>query len=170
MKFYEKSIDLELSNMDKSGKKLKANPHFGKSALLTSVQKEIRNISNYLERRQICIDIYMMGRIFEIQLCSLFSEDYLNNLKLSLNEIDNTNIPLMHRIIDVHKDISSIGPVKKDKNIPVGKTQTDIRPLIERKEITTSTIKNINKSLDGLIKLNKKGFECIYTNNELLLL
>ena len=77
MKFYEKSIDLELSNMDKSGKKLKANPRFGKSALLTSVQEEIMNISNYLERRQICIDIYMMGRIFEIQLCSLFSEDYL---------------------------------------------------------------------------------------------
>ena len=170
MKFYEKNIDVELSNMDKTAKELKANPRFSKNALLTGVLEEILNISNYLERRQMCIDIYIMGRVLEIQLCFLFSDSYLNNLKSSLNQINNANVPLMHRIIDVYKDISSIPAVKSDKNISLGKLPTDIRKLDERKISTTNTINNINESLDGILKFNKKGFECVYIDNELLLL
>ena len=117
-----------------------------------------------------CIDIYIMGRVLEIQLCFLFSDSYLNNLKSSLNQINNTNVPLMHRIIDVYKDISSIPAVKSDKNISLGKLPTDIRKLDERKISTTTTITNISESLDGILKFNKYGFECVYLDNELLLL
>ena len=170
MKFYQKNIDIEINNLDKTGKELKNNPRFGKSSLLNKAQEEITNISNYIERHQMCIDIYIMGRVLEIQLCFFFSDGYLNTLKSTLNNINKTHVQLMNRVIDVHTDLFSITAIKEDKNISLGKISTDKRQLEERKENTTATIINIKESIDGILQLNHKGFECIYSDRELLLL
>lgn len=169
LKFYEKNIYFELDRMGTTGKQIKSAKLFTKSET-AELKEEIENNSDFLERRQMCIDLYMMGRILEIQLASIFDKAYLSNFQKIIKEIDNNNTDLMNRVIDIHNDVFSIKSVREEKSISVGKLDSELRILKERKSYTAETIKNISLSVDEIISLDKNGIECLYCNNELHLL
>lgn len=57
-KFYEKSIRLELDRMSTTARDIKAAKFF-KGSEITNLKREIQNVSDYLERQQLSIDLYM---------------------------------------------------------------------------------------------------------------
>lgn len=169
LKFYEKNISFELDKMDHTGRAIKAARLFSKSEI-EELKEEIGNVSNFLERRQACIDLYLMGRILEVQLGSIFNRSYLVNLQKIFREIDSNNLDLMNRIIDIHKDVFSIKSVKEEKSMSIGKLESELRALNKRKTSTSETIESLVSSVDALVSLDKKGFECLYHDNQLHLL
>ena len=159
-KFYEKTISLELEKMVLTGEAIKS----------AELKEEISQVSDSLERRQLCIDLYMMGRVLEIQLSSVYDKTYLDNLRKTLKEIYSNDKIIMNRVIDIHEDVFSIKSVKDEKSIPVGDIKKNLRLLEERKVYLSGSVAGILKSIDGMIEIDKKGVECIYYDNQLHLL
>jgi len=168
-KFYEKNISLELEKMVLTGKAIKSAKIFNKSEI-SELKEEISQVSDSLEKRQLCIDLYMMGRVLEIQLSSVYDKTYLDNLKKSLKEINTNDKILMNRVIDLHEDVFSIKSVKDEKSIPVGDIKKNLRLLEERKVNLSESVSGILTSIDGMIEIDNKGVECLYYDNQLHLL
>lgn len=99
----------------------------------------------------------------------LVKKAYAEDVIVQLPSLAN-NTSLMNRVLDIHNDVFSIKAIREEKSISVGKLDSQLRALKERKAYTAETIRNISLSVEEIISLDKNGIECLYCNNELHLL
>jgi len=170
MKFYEKTIIAEQERMSVTGTELKSGWIKRKNSHLQDLKEEIKNTSDFLERRQICIDLYMKGRVLEIQLASIYNHGYLSDFRRILEEIGESNTDLMHKVLDVYKEVIVIHAVKEDKSMEIGGLEANRRALEQRYAYTSEAIGQFSSAIDGVLLLDKKGMECLYDGEELHLL
>jgi hypothetical protein len=168
-KFYEKSIRLELDRMSTTAQAIKAATFF-KGSEIADLKREIQNVSDYLERQQLSIDLYMLGRILEIQLSNLYEPQYLKSFQQSIKVIEESGRSLITNVKDIHQDIFEIKSVKENQDIPVGVLTRNLRSLEERKTRNSESMLSISASIDDLISRGEKGTECLYCDNKLYLL
>lgn len=168
MKFYEKNIHNELDDMCKNGKDIKS-ARINYNDEVKSLLSNVSTVSNYMERHQICLDLYMIGSISEVQLASAYDEDYLNNLKTNLNILQKKNSELIDHARDIHKDCFSISRVRDDKTIEIGKIEMKMREFETRKTVTDRSILDLVNGVNGITDLNRDGMECIYSDKQLYL-
>ena len=167
-KFYEKTLSSELDSMVATAKEIKDSFRTGR--YIEDLKVEIQNISDYLDKRQMCIDLYMMGRMLELKLASIFHEDYLMNLRAVLIDLKSNNHNIMKRVVDIHMDTFSLQKVKDEPSIPVGELRNKLRILQDRESYTSDNIDNIVAGVDEIRDLDRRGIECFYYNGQLHLL
>jgi hypothetical protein len=168
-KFYEKSIHIELDQMSNTGKAIKAATFF-KGSEIADLKSKIQNVSDYLEKQQLSIDLYMVGRVFEIQLSSLYDSQYLKNFQQSIGHIEENGRNLINHVSDIHQDLFEIKRVKENQDIQVGERTRNLRRLKERKAKNSESVASISASIDDLMKMDEKGAECLYCDNQLFLI
>ena len=168
MKFYEKTIQSELGTMQEIGKEIiSAKITYGSE--LQSLSRSIGILTDQFQRNQICLDLYMLGRISEIQLASTYDDGYLTNLARNFNSLKNQNAELIEHVSDIHTGCFAIPRVRDDNTLEIGKKEKKLRDLEKRKSNTDNSILELIDGIKEIIDLNRDGMECVYTDQQLYL-
>jgi hypothetical protein len=162
--FYEKTIDRKKNELQHI---LEAyNTTNKRVAELEKLQNEV---SNLLMQQHICLELYVIGKIYEMQLAQIYGEDYCNKLINELDEIIIKTIDFSRNIANEYiktlNDIEESALINKDK-IVFQREQIE-ENIIKRQYDFKKNIKSTVNSITDIIELNRNDHTFILKDNNL---
>lgn len=162
--FYEKTIDRKKNELQHIIEAY--NTTNKRVAELEKLQNEV---SNLLMQQHICLELYVIGKIYEMQLAQIYGEDYCNKL---INELDEIII----KTIDFNRNIAN-EYIKTLNDIEESAIINKVKIVFQREQIQENIIKrqydfkrNIKStvnSITDIIELNRKDQTFIIKDNNL---
>lgn len=164
--FYEKTISRKLNKVkniigDKKSTK----------GRVEEINRYRREIMSLFHQKQLCTDLYAIGKVLEVRLSEAYDEDYCNNLKENCQDIINRNTELISKVKRTFiNELNTIYNKAWINDNKVEIEQKKVNVVLNKKlEITRKSFSNIKDTVDQILLLNTTDNEFIYQDNELYL-
>lgn len=165
-KFYEKTIRRKLQ-------KLKDVISIKKTTKSRVEEMELRKeeIINLFQYKQICNNLYGIGKILEVRLAEVYEEEYCKNIMRDCQNIIKENTDLIQEAKDLfiqeYNEISERAFI--NENLARQEKYKIINFFEEKTKMVENCYTEIHKSLNNLIQLNKQKTEFIIEGNDIYL-
>lgn len=162
--FYEKTIDRKKNELQ-----LIIKNNNTTSKRVEEIEKLQNEMTNLIMQQHICLELYVIGKIYEMQLAQIYDEDYCNKLVNELNEIIIKTIDFNSNVSSEYlktlNDIEDKAIINKDK-IVFQREQIQ-ENIIKRQYDFKINIQATVNSISDIIELNRKDQTFVIKDNEL---
>ena len=136
---------------------------------LRELEKVEVDVSELLVQYQICLELWIIGKVYEMQLAQIYDDKYCNKLINDLDKyyihIDNFNKDINEKYSGIFQKIQQRAIINKNK-VHNQKRKFDI-DFKERLEGFKNNLKNTIDSVNNLVSFNKKEQVFIVKENKL---